>query len=71
MYDMTLVHDHENDIGAQISYSCFVHRGHVQIAFLADASAKALTPRAVSGHSDFMHVFFTYINIYVFETRKA
>ena len=21
MYDMTLVHDHENDIGAQISYT--------------------------------------------------
>ena len=28
-------------------------------------------PRAVSGHSDFMQVFFTCINIYVFDTRKA
>ena len=44
-----------------------------KIVFLANASAKALTPpptRAVSKHSDCMQVFFTCINIYIFEREK-
>ena len=48
-------------------------RQHVKIiVFLADASAKALTPPphplAVSGHSE---VYVSCINVYVDETRKA
>ena len=47
----------------------------MKIAFLADVSAKALLPPpnpiAVSRYSDFMQVLFKFINIYVFETKKA